>query len=402
MLGVLYVLHKKPDGIPGGTELHTLDLIKGLRAGKRRAYLLFPGAASLVVRDYNVQEIKEFKYEVEYTTPDVLKNRSAELAFEKVFDDFPIDIVHFQHLHGLPLSVIEAAQKRGKKVVILLHDYFYWCLSYNLINFANNPVSFCNFKEEDEECKTCLKKLNYSVSPDYVRKRRDYIENLLSSSDCLVAPSAFLRRVFLSLYPKIGGDNFFVIEHGTPKKTFNPCGRGPTFNVAFLGNFTVEKGKSHFLRLADHFRENKGVRFFIIGNLENYFDATSQKNLTVIGGYTRENLPEILRKEAIDVIVLLSTWPETFSYTLSEALSNSIPVIATDLGALRERISRYMVGYLAPYEDPVPVVVRAINDFLCYPELLDYFKQRCIIAGKKLPDTESMIDKYEELYRSLQ
>ena len=95
-------------------------------------------------------------------------------------------------------------------------------------------------------------------------------------------------------------------------------------------------------------------------------------------------------------------WPETFSFTLSEAISNAIPVIATDLGALRERISKYMVGYLVPYEDPVPRVVKIINDFLSCHELLDYFKNRCIAVARKLPDINSMTDKYEKLYRTLQ
>lgn len=396
------MLHKKPDGIPGGTELHTLDLVKGLLRKKYRVYLLFPGASSLVVRDYNGSEIKEVKYKVEFSSPDVLKNRSAETAFEEVLNDFLIEIVHFEHLHGLPISVIEIAQKRGKQVVISLHDYFYWCLSYNLLSFANSPVSFCNFKGEDEECYACLKKLKYNMSPPYIKERREYIENLLANSDNLIAPSEFLKRTFLSLYPKIRSENFFVIEHGMNKKTYHLRERREKLNVAFLGNFTIEKGKSHFLQLVDHFKEDKRVRFFIIGNLENYFDANGIKNLTVIGGYNRENLPEILRNEAIDIIVLLSVWPETFSFTLSEAINNFIPVISTDLGALRERVSRYMVGYLVPHENPVPVAVRAINGFLCYPDLIDYFRKRCVLAANELPDIDNMLSKYEEIYRTLQ
>ncbi len=406
MLRILYVLHKRPDSVPGGSELHTLDLVRGLLERRYHVYLLFPSGSGIIVRDCDVSGAREYRFETEYVGPEVLRNASAEEALKKILDDFRIDIVHFQHLYGLPISFIEIAKDKGRRIAISFHDFFYWCLNYNLINFGKNPVSFCDFNKHGEECYKCLRNLHYKVSADYPEDRRNYIENILARSDIFVAPSEFLRNAFLTFYPRIALEKFTVIEHGTNKPILKPWKRkrinSDTLNIAFLGNFTIEKGKGHYLELINHFRNHEKVHFSIIGHLERHLDERGFQNLQILGGYNREKLPDILQREAIDIIILLSVWPETFSFTLSEAISNSIPVIATDLGALRERISKYMVGYLIPYENPVPRMVQIINDFLRHPELLDFFKERCILAAKELPDIDSMIDKYEELYRSSQ
>jgi glycosyltransferase involved in cell wall biosynthesis len=80
-------------------------------------------------------------------------------------------------------------------------------------------------------------------------------------------------------------------------------------------------------------------------------------------------------------------------------MAYGVPVIATDLGALRERIAKYSVGYLVPHENPVPRTVKIIEDFIDYPEVLNYFQQRCAIASKGLPNINEMVMKYVELYK---
>ena len=58
------------------------------------------------------------------------------------------------------------------------------------------------------------------------------------------------------------------------------------------------------------------------------------------GRYDNEfDLVRRLKEYNIDVICLLSPWPETYSYILSEAWNCNIPVIVSPLGALNERVS---------------------------------------------------------------
>ena len=70
----------------------------------------------------------------------------------------------------------------------------------------------------------------------------------------------------------------------------------------------------------------------------------------VVRSYSREELPGLLARVQPDVGLLLSTVPETFSYTLSELWAAGIPVVATRLGAFEERVEEGVTGWLA---DPV-------------------------------------------------
>ena len=56
---ILYVLHKNPDGIPGGSELHTLDLLRGFSERRYHVYLMFPGASGITIRDYDETGVRE-------------------------------------------------------------------------------------------------------------------------------------------------------------------------------------------------------------------------------------------------------------------------------------------------------------------------------------------------------
>ena len=49
--------------------------------------------------------------------------------------------------------------------------------------------------------------------------------------------------------------------------------------------------------------------------------------------------------------LLLSTWPETFSYTLTESIAANVPPIVTNMGALAERVSSDEIGWLVDYKD---------------------------------------------------
>ena len=55
----------------------------------------------------------------------------------------------------------------------------------------------------------------------------------------------------------------------------------------------------------------------------------------------------LLTAARIDVGLQLSTWPETFSYTLSEYAMAGIPVVALPKGAVGERLTRDRLGWTA-------------------------------------------------------
>jgi glycosyltransferase involved in cell wall biosynthesis len=57
------------------------------------------------------------------------------------------------------------------------------------------------------------------------------------------------------------------------------------------------------------------------------------------GRYSESELRDLIAAESPDVLWFPQTWPETYSYTLSAAIESGLPIVASGLGALPERLA---------------------------------------------------------------
>lgn len=409
---ILYItLRRLLKNTTAGGESHILDLLHGIESNEVNnviPYILYPCKEQLCVLDY--KNNKEYEYEGSSSMGDIFRDDIINKSFRKIITELSIDIVHFQNFQTLPLSIIKVAKEQGKKVVMTVHDYFLWCDNFTLLSPNNhkNRLSFCFFEKSPDICSLCLKALGYQPSSsEYIQERRRYIDILLGMVDKFIFPTEYPKSVLLSLYDSVATAKCEVIEHGIDSSLIQNGGGdyykvgNRNLNIAFLGAFRKAKGSDVFVELLNYFKDEGDINFFIYGRIEDYIQF-SHKNLFVIGEYMRDKIPFLLKEREIDLILLLSPWPETYSYTLTEAIVSGIPVIATDLGALRERGSKYFVGWLVPYEDPLKRIIDIINAIKNDRDILYFFKKRLLNeSSKKIPTLHDMARRYIELYKSL-
>lgn len=399
---VLYVIDQKPDGYPGGIEYHQLDLISSFIKERVPVYMTFPERDGICLRLYKDYKEEEFKYGGGRLDDHKLRDSETESVFNEILNDIDVDIVHFQSIRTLPLSLIELAKKKGKKTLVTLHEYYFWCI--NCIMLAPD---FCWFEQNEEKCSECLTLSNYKVCNDYVRERRKYIDYLFGILDRVIVPSSYVKNVFLSLYKGLASEKTAVIEFGIDRNMLmedggnNKSSRNDKLHLAFLGNFLHYKGNKTFLELVKHYKDFHSLDFTIIGNIFDPSLVPSYKNLTVAGGYTRDKVVKKIHQVNPDIILLLSNWPETFSYTLSEAIASGVPVISTDGGALRERVSKEAAGFLVPVENPLPRTIEIIEDLRQHPEVIDFLRKKVREARKRLRTTDDMAEEIFRVYNSL-
>jgi len=251
----------------------------------------------------------------------------------------------------------------------------------------------------------CLTSLAFQPnSADYVRRRREYINELLQMVDGFIFPSEYPKSALLSLYGNVAESKCEVIEHGINKMLMQGyeqyIGNKPHLNLAFLGAFRKAKGSDSFLSLIEYLKHKRDIKFFIFGRIEDTI-STAHENLCLLGEYNRNHLPSLLREHQIDVILLLSPWPETYSYTLTEAIISGVPVISTDLGALRERVSKHFAGWLVPCENPLQKIITIIDGIIHNKEVLAFFKKKLYKSSEMIPTLEEMSKKYVEFYDKL-
>lgn len=78
-----------------------------------------------------------------------------------------------------------------------------------------------------------------------------------------------------------------------------------------------------------------------------------------------------------------------------------MPVISTDGGALRERVSKEAAGFLVPVENPLPRTIEIIEDLRQHPEVIDFLRKKVREARKRLRTADDMAEEIFRVYDSL-
>lgn len=131
--------------------------------------------------------------------------------------------------------------------------------------------------------------------------------------------------------------------------------------IAFLGGLNEFKGS----QIACQMIKQSGNQYdwYIVGGIGDPELITLERNnVHKLGWYKRENVRAILCQNHIDLVCILPTCPETFCYTLSETELSGIPVLATDIGALGERLRRDQTGWLIAPNTPGKDILKKIGE----------------------------------------
>ena len=148
-----------------------------------------------------------------------------------------------------------------------------------------------------------------------------------------------------------------------PLKKIRPIPSQPT--ITFLGRTTQYKGIEYFIQILSEL--SHGIRGIIAGNITEQLKEFVKKNQRV---KDRLNLRDWVNRDGIkdlfketSVFVFPSIWPETLGIVGIEALSNGVPVVAFDVGGVREWLIDGENGFLIERKD-VLAAANAINTIL--------------------------------------
>jgi glycosyltransferase involved in cell wall biosynthesis len=117
-------------------------------------------------------------------------------------------------------------------------------------------------------------------------------------------------------------------------------------------------------------------------------------NVRFLGRLTRAEVWKTLGQ--VDVVVVPSQWYETFSFLVSEAFATGVPVIASSLGPLVDRIRHGVDGLLVPAGD-VQALQSALLELTEDPRLLPRLR-----AGIcPVPTIEDHVVDIEAIYQAV-
>lgn len=301
-----------------------------------------------------------------------LADEAVEAEFASALAAFAIDLVHVQHLIDHPPSLPLVARLLGIPTVFTAHDFWMVCSRFNLLDTRGG---YCRAAERPlESCDACL--APSGLAPGAQGARRSFMARVLESCDALVFNSDSSLAIFSEIFPHI--DPARVLRLGVPLPSRpvataiaapavpRPPPRG--LSVAFVGNFTREKGAETLLAAAGLLRDDD-VRFTILGRIDEGYRVRladpAFAHVEPSGSY-RPGEVDLGRH---DLSVHLSIWPETYCITLSECWAAGVVPIVSAVGALADRVADGINGFTVPV-DGAGELVRLLRDLADDPARL--------------------------------
>lgn len=137
--------------------------------------------------------------------------------------------------------------------------------------------------------------------------------------------------------------------------------RREIFNVGIIGRLTPLKGHLHFLKaMAKVIRVNRRIKIWIVGEAASSREAYKEEVQIMVRRLglshcteflgMQKDIPEILSN--LDLLVLASTYPESFGRVIIEAQAAGVPVVATQVGGVVDIIDDGITGLLVAPRDP--------------------------------------------------
>lgn len=397
---VLYILHNdflKGENHPvGGTEYHTKDIIENL--DDTNAFVVYVSNRKINMQVFIDDEVFKFCFNIsdkicltEYT------NYQYKKEMSKILDYFAIDCIHIQHLRTHTLDIIDLAKEKNIPVYITLHDFYCICPKVNLLDVNGE---YCIESRCDEMCRKCIRQL-YHYNEDIMEDWNNVFYQKLKMIDKIFVPSESAKNIIEGYYKEKYQDfniNIEVREHGISRISNNsicPKDNEP-FRIAFIGGLAPYKGSKMACKLI---KSKLNVEWHLFGNIGDYeLEVLERANLIKHGRYEREDIIELLRQQRINLICILSTCPETYSYTISEAISAQIPMLVTDIGALGERVRRYKCGWVINNNSSCSQIVHQIEEIINNSN--DYSNKLNEIKKVKLPTKQEVATQYNMLYHT--
>ncbi|WP_298961618.1 glycosyltransferase family 4 protein [uncultured Roseibium sp.] len=368
---ILVFAHNHPDLHPGGTETVALELAKAYRKAGHQS--LFVGATNHLHRDphpgTSFQAISDSGDELLMWAGHFDRFNMSQIDLQAfvpdmrtLLDNFQPDVVHIHHLllFGVELPVLLRRALPDVRIVMTLHDYYAICANDGVL--MKSPDEACAALGSGGLCR-CLP----DAKPNDLRLRERFIKTHLAAVDEFVAPSAFLRDVYVRW--GLPAEKIRIISNGRPETTpvaSRAATNEPKSVFGYFGNLTPWKGIEVLLQAARllkdkdldfELRVHGGAPFQdkdFVKRIDALFEETAP-NVQRLGAYRPDEVASLM--EPVDWVVVPSVWWENAPLVIAEAQQHGRPVITSGVGGMAEAVKDSIDGLHVRKNDPVSLAI---------------------------------------------
>lgn len=356
------VLHLVPTlNAVGGVETYLLSLFPPLEA---------EGVIPLVAYGTGNSELAPWSYHVP-SLNGLGRRHGARAcrALQNIIATANPDVIHVHHINNVDAVQLCVSQR---PVVITLHGYQFIC-----------PASDLSYDRTGEICtlacslkcfaitwwKKCMSRNPRHAIALY--RRAAWVMRNAARIAAFVSPSKYTaERHILAGLPQ---DRMTVLPYFCPIAPLETPRQEPSQpTILFMGRLQESKGFQVFIEALGYLTDVRGI---LVGNLtpdrsrrimEMARQLRCADRLQCIQWVQRSAVPTLVKQAT--VLVFPSLWPETLGIIGLEALACGVPVVASDVGGVREWLVDGVTGYLAPPGDARTVASRVKRLLACPAE----------------------------------
>jgi glycosyltransferase involved in cell wall biosynthesis len=358
---ILHLVHQYPPEYLGGTELYTQTVARAL---SQRNHLV-----SVFTRRNADGSGSEDRAEADVAihlawngslTPtqrflSTFGNTDLERAFDNLLERFQPELIHIQHLMGLPTTLLKQIGRRRIPFVVTLHDFWWVCANAQLI--TNYSGEICDGPNLWINCARCALARSgqrglwpaIPLLAGMLARRDAVLGSILQDAARLIAPSQFVKDWYTN--HGIPAQRIQVLPHGIDAPPLPPRAVAhPQQRLLYAGGLAWQKGVHVLLEALT--AVDGPCELWIAGDesfdpeysrrLRSIAERLPDRRVVFLGKLTREELWQTLAR--VDAVVVPALWYETFSLIIHEAFAAGLPVIASNLGALAEAVRHEVDG----------------------------------------------------------
>lgn len=301
---------------------------------------------------------------------DFLWHKGSNVALTRSFAEFleliRPDVVHFHHFHLLGIDLLTLTRRvlPNVRLVLTFHEFMCICDAdgHMLRKFDR---TLCT-RASPVRCHQCFP----DRGPEHFFMREMWFKRHLSAVDAFTVPSRFMIERYASW--GLDPDKITHVTNGQPDYSDGrvaPSSRAKRNRFGFFGQLVDNKGVWVILQAVQQLRAEGFTDFVVEINGDNLQYASEQRRaefeafiakesalpvgerlVFLNGSYSVQQLPQ--RMARVDWCIVPSVWWEIFGLVISEAWMFKRPVIASNVGGPRERITHEKDGLLFEVADP--------------------------------------------------
>jgi len=228
----------------------------------------------------------------------------------------------------------------------------------------------------------------------------------LRGAAAVIAPSGYLAQRARAALP---GLEVAVVPNGSPSPAVAKPARvrpefaegKPAHVVAMIGSIGPHKGASVLDSLGAAL-EGTSIAVVVIGYLDRQvLPGWRGNHVFVHGAWQDEEVAPLARAYGAEIALFPHQVPESFSYTLSDAWSAGLPVLAAPSGALAERVRAHGGGWLLPTKFGPREIARSLTTLLAPEGAAELARVKSKLAAgdpARVPPLEEMTRSLDAFY----